>query len=546
MILQIRVCISSLSDPQSCYSCLHGYWFSEIEGGCIAKELNYLGWTDLEACICYGLFVWSFVTLVTIATIMWRHWNTPVIKAINRPLTFLQILINMAILIITMVHLGYPTRFKCGLYFILKSPLITGMVMCFVVKTQQVIKLFKSKLPAKQSRRRYRQILAVVTISSVQLIAVFTYVILRPPSISFLEGNSPSVIYVECDYGKLSVIPLYLINNALIVVCFILTFKARSLPQHFGESRYITYGVGCAYSCWVAFLPPIYMLHGRTKTLYEILLIYAYVFSLQSFYFIPKCYVILFTPEKNTVQAMRKLTLRHMRRRSSRVKLDAISFKDVHLSAEMGGIDHYADVTFNELDVHYRKEISIRNGHVISPYDEDGLKDKPTNMHIHNLKRTKRVKSVTFLEENISEDGDANISGEGDATHAESNTFMSIVKTEPPEIVMITPEGLRLKSPLGTMDESISIRADGNSSKYNVNTRSGSSTGMPSKGKIIHQTNRRTMSNLCYVTDGITRQLYHQKLNVMIDLGPFQPITGQNPKIEDVREIPIIIGHISQ
>lgn len=496
---------------------MNGNWYSNIDGRCVGKELNYLGWSDLEAFICYGLCALGFFTLVAISTIMYHHWDTPIIKAINRPLTLLQILINMAILITTLIQLGYPTHSKCVMYFIVKSPLVTGIVMCFVVKTQQVIKLFKTNRPAKKSRHRHRQIFAVFSIVSVQFIAVCTYAMFIPPTVSFLDGDSPSIIYVQCDYGTLSAIPVYLINNILIVACFILTFNARKLPQNFGESLYITYGVGCAYSCWIAFLPPMYMLNGRTKTFYEILLIYAYVFSLQSFYFFPKCYLILFSPEKNTVQALRKLTMRHMRRRSSRVNLAGTPARNGH-RIRMRGFDNFGAVAVDELNEKDGEHIAVNTA--MPSCDASGSNNGDGTVLLPTFKRPQRVKSVTFLEEVTSEQNEK----QDDEVFLDIAEEVPTETCEPPNVTVVAPDGIQFHMPGDVEDRSTSQQRKIKPFIETATMRTGSlrEPQMSSVGKL-HQTRNRSNSQLCYVTDGTTRQLYHRSLNFMIDLGSFQP-----------------------
>ncbi|KAJ8025680.1 Extracellular calcium-sensing receptor [Holothuria leucospilota] len=424
----------------------------------------------------------------------------------------------MGIMVGGVTHIGLPTHALCSAQRIVKSPLVTAAIMCFVVKTQQVIKLFKTKVP-KEVKHRYLQVVFVIIMAVLQSTVIVTYTIVRPPEVSYDYDTSPQYVYVNCVDATFAFVPRYLVNNFLILVCFVFTFRARHLPHNFGESRYITYGVGCAYCCWFAFLPPLFLTYGRTRAFYELIVIFTQIYSLQSFYFFPKCYVIIFHPEKNTVQTMRKSTLRHMRRRSSRVHIKNIPLLPIPLCQQERRLGNRArtdlidDIILDELgETNIGKGTTYLESAVISTISQNSESiSLPHDNFLPSgtgVKPLRRMKTVTFLEGEIS-----------------SNKH-TLQKTQTSNKVNSCIR------PFSNLNEKKPMQVNGNHDKFDsrahVKMVSKYSNGkhrdvmLPGPSvRVPQKEHSSSQSNLLYVTDGISRHLYHKKLNFIIDLGHF-------------------------
>ncbi|OCT56593.1 hypothetical protein XELAEV_18004662mg [Xenopus laevis] len=297
--------ISNITDSTSCFKCPDMEWPNEGKNHCIARKEDFLSYTnDHISVFISSSSILLFIINLLILRVFISYWDTPIVRANNRSLSFLLLVSIKLSFPSVFLFLGRPVDITCMLRNITFGITFSIAVSSLLAKTIMVCVAFKATKPGSSWRKWVGVKLSnsvVLFCSSIQIIICMTWLAISPPFQELELHTYPGTIIIQCNEG--SAIGFYSVigyMGLLAAVSFVLAFLARTLPDSFNEAKYITFSMLLFCSVWITMIPAYLSTKGKNTVCVEIFAILTSSAGLLACIFLPKCYIILFKPEMNT------------------------------------------------------------------------------------------------------------------------------------------------------------------------------------------------------------------------------------------------------
>ncbi|XP_045929944.1 extracellular calcium-sensing receptor-like [Micropterus dolomieu] len=296
--------ISNQTDAIECVRCHPEFWSSADRTACVPKQVEFLSFRDTMGITLMAIsLIGTFCTCVVVF-IFSCHRTTPIVRANNSELSFLLLFSLTLCFLCSLTFIGQPSKWSCMLRHTAFGITFVLCISCILGKTIVVLMAFKATHPGSNVMKWFgpAQQKTIITICTlVQVIICTVWLVVAPPSPRQLIPRESAIVILLCDEGSPIAFALVLGYIGLLAcACLLLAFLARKLPDNFNEARLINFSMLIFCSVWVAFVPAYISSPGKYSTVTEVFAILASSYGLLGCIFVPKCYIILLRPEKNT------------------------------------------------------------------------------------------------------------------------------------------------------------------------------------------------------------------------------------------------------
>ncbi|KAM3915680.1 vomeronasal type-2 receptor 26-like [Leptodactylus fuscus] len=289
-------------DMDKCEQCPEDEWPNSRNSACLKRPLDFLSFQDVLGILLILLIVILYVCSVIILVIFITYRETPIVKGNNRDLSYTILISLMLSFLCSLLFIGNPTRLTCLLQNIIFNLIFTVAVSSILAKTITVLIAFNVTKPRSRFRLRLRKMSHVFIVFCFigELGICICWLHFYPPYPARDSVSKPGILILYCNVGSHVIFYLALgYNSFFALLCFLVAYFAKKLPDRFNEALHITFSMLVFCSVWISFIPAYVSTKGKFMTATQVFAILASSTGLLGLIFFPKCFIIIFRPELN-------------------------------------------------------------------------------------------------------------------------------------------------------------------------------------------------------------------------------------------------------
>ncbi|XP_058256086.1 G-protein coupled receptor family C group 6 member A-like [Hemibagrus wyckioides] len=284
---------SNDTNLQNCFPCQNGTWSLKGWTNCTAKTEVYWKWNGLQAIVFLVFDIAGFLLLFMNLIIYLVFRESPVIKQAGGYI-YLLIMVGLALSYTSViVFIGRPNVHQCRARQVLYGLGFSLSVSCILVKALRTFLAFLPRHRQHNVKKFYKPPVIIGFGTFLQVLICIFWLIFDSPSVDIQTRNDSMEITVQCNEGSGMGFGFMLCYTALLaLICFILAFKGRKVPQRFNETGHIILSMLIFLFVWVCFTP-IYVTKIQQRYSVQAAAILVSSYGIIFCHFAPKWYMAL-------------------------------------------------------------------------------------------------------------------------------------------------------------------------------------------------------------------------------------------------------------
>nr|XP_055024827.1 LOW QUALITY PROTEIN: taste receptor type 1 member 1-like [Misgurnus anguillicaudatus] len=292
-------------NPYTCFPCAESEWSDEGSTTCKTRDVVYLQITEIPSIAVITSTACLINILIVMIFIFAYNYSTPVVRSAGGSMCFLMLVCLILSCLGMIFFFDEPTPVSCRLRNLLYMFFYTVCVACLAVRSFQIVCVFKVAAGFPNFHRlwvKYNgQWIFVASFSVFYLIICFIWMTVLPIKPSRDSVSIKDQILLTCERGHpIPIIIVVFISWFLGFLCIFFSYMGRDLPKNYNEAKSITFSILFFCVIWIVYFTAFGFIKGKNIQLLNALTQVLSVYGILISYFIPKSYIMLFQPKKNT------------------------------------------------------------------------------------------------------------------------------------------------------------------------------------------------------------------------------------------------------
>ncbi|NXM32818.1 TS1R3 protein, partial [Oxyruncus cristatus] len=295
----------SSKDSSSCTPCLQHQWAPAQSTRCYERSERFLFWDEPLTIALLALVSITILLTCLTALLFLRNLQTPLVQAAGGERTLFALLCLVLLSFSCCLYVGKPSDTLCMMQDVVHALCLNGCFSTFLIKTLEITLVTEFPRCAPSLLRwvtHRRSWLLVALCLLTQGLLCLCHLHLGPACLGSDYKSLPTEVLLVCNTKSwVAFALLHGYNSCLALVCFLGTFMVQTLGKKYNLARGITFATLIYFIIWIFFLATFATLRTVLRAVTQVATILIISLGILGTYYIPKCYIILFKPEMNTV-----------------------------------------------------------------------------------------------------------------------------------------------------------------------------------------------------------------------------------------------------